>query len=259
MKKLILSTSHDGLVARLTMNSPENLNAMDDAMAAAFREARAKLAQEELRAIVVTGEGRAFSAGGDLAMLYAKSQKDFATNQREMLEFYRSFLSLRDLNVPLICALQGHAVGAGFCFAAGCDLRIASRSAMFAAPFTRLGLYPGMGGSFFLPRSLGSEVARELMLTGRRLGASEAKTLGFVSSVVEEEELEAALSDVLAGILASAPKATQALLRSQREAERPQLEAALLREATEQAECYARPEFVEGLKAVEEKRPPIWP
>lgn len=259
MKKLILSTSHDSLVARLTMNSPENLNAMDDAMASAFREARAKLAQQQLRAIVITGKGRAFSAGGDLAMLHAKSQKDLATNQREMLEFYRSFLALRDLNVPLICALQGHAVGAGLCFAAGCDLRIAARDAMFAAPFTRLGLHPGMGGSFFLPRSLGSEVARELLLTGRRLGASEAKTLGFVSAVVEDEKLEEALSETLAGILASAPKATEALLKSQRDAERPHLEAALLQEAKEQAQCYARPEFVEGLNAVAEKRTPVWP
>lgn len=259
MKKLQCSFSHDGQVARLTMNSPENLNAMDDAMALAFREVYPKLEGLGLRAIVISGQGRAFSAGGDLAMLYAKAEKDFETNRREMLEFYRSFLGLRDLNVPLICALQGHSVGAGFCFASACDLRIATRNALFAAPFTRLGLHPGMGGSFFLPRGLGSEPARDLMLTGRRMGAEEARNLGFLSAVVEgEDDLAAAVESALQGVLSGAPLATRALLKSQRELERPNLEAALRREAAEQAECYARPEFREGLDALSAKRPPVW-
>lgn len=258
MKKLQCSFTHDGQVARLTMNTPENLNAMDDGMAAAFREARMKLEGANLRAVVIAGNGRAFSAGGDLAMLYAKAKKDFETNRREMLEFYRSFLGLRDLDIPLVCALQGHSVGAGFCFAAACDLRVATTDALFAAPFTRLGLHPGMGGSFFLPRGFGSEVARDLMLTGRRMGATEAKFLGFLSAVVEKEELPSTLNALLEGVLSGAPLATRALLKSQREAERPALEAALRREAAEQAECYARPEFLEGLDALSAKRPPSW-
>lgn len=240
------------------MTSPDNLNAMDDGMASAFRQARALLEAEPPRALVISGEGRAFSAGGDLAMLYAKASKDRETNRREMLEFYQSFLGLRDLDVPLVCALQGHAVGAGFCFAAACDLRIADSTAQFAAPFTRLGLHPGMGGSFFLPRSLGSESARDLMLTGRRMGADEALRIGFVSRVVEPSGREQALDEALAGILSGAPLATRALLRSQRDGEREALGRCLEREAAEQAECYARPEFLQGVDALSARRAPAW-
>lgn len=258
MTKLKCTFTHQGQVAHLTMTSPENLNAMDDAMAEAFRGVYPQLESQNLRAVVITGEGRAFSAGGDLAMLLAKAEKDFETNRREMLEFYRSFLGLRDLNVPLVCGLQGHSVGAGFCFAAACDLRMASSDALFAAPFTRLGLHPGMGGSFFLPRGLGSEAARDLMLTGRRMGAVEARSLGFLSDVVDPSALPSALDSVLKAILTGAPLATRALLKNQREVERPNLEAALRREAAEQAECYARAEFREGIEALSTKRAPDW-
>lgn len=257
-KKITLTSSHDGKVAHLTMVSPENLNAMDEAMAEAFRWAQESLRELSPRAVVITGEGRAFSAGGDLAMLYAKAKKDFQTNRREMLEFYRSFLGLRDLEAPLICALRGHTVGAGFCFAAACDIRVADETACFAAPFTRLGLHPGMGGSYFLARSLGSETARELMLTGRRLGAAEAKGLGFLTSVVAEGKLGDEVEKVLQGVLTGAPLATKSLLRTQRESEKPQVEAALDKEATEQAECYRRPEFLEGLNALSQRREPVW-
>ena len=256
--KLSLTFTHDHRVARLTMRTPENLNAMDEAMADAFREACSRLGGDRLRAVVISGQGRAFSAGGDLAMLYAKAAKDGETNRREMMEFYLSFLGLRDLEVPLLCALHGHSVGAGFCFAAACDLRVADRTARFAAPFTRLGLHPGMGGSFFLPRGLGTEIARDLMLSGRRLGAEEAKSLGFLSALVPEGELSQAVETALEGVLLGAPLATRALLRSQREAEKPSLEAALKREAAEQAECYARPEFLQGLDALSQKRSPPW-
>lgn len=259
MEKLELSWTHEGKVARLTMAHPESLNAMDEAMAADFRAATQELRRcPALRAVVIAGQGRAFSAGGDLAMLYAKAKKDYDTNRREMLEFYRSFLGLRDLQTPLLCALQGHAVGAGLCFAAACDLRVADVTAQFAASFTRLGLYPGMGGSYFLPRSLGSEVARDLMLTGRRLTAHDARGLGFLSRVVDQGQLSAAVEHALDGLLSGAPLATRALLAYQREGEAEGLEAALRREADEQAQCYARPEFLEGLDALSQKRPPQW-
>lgn len=258
LDKISLTFTHEHRVARLIMRTPENLNAMDETMAEAFREARARLGGDRLRAVVISGQGRAFSAGGDIAMLVAKASKDLETNRVEMLEFYRSYLGLRELEVPLICALHGHAVGAGFCFAAACDLRVADRTAQFAAPFTRLGLHPGMGGSFFLPRGLGTEVARDLMLTGRRLGAEEAKALGFLSALVPDGELAQAVEKTLEGVLLGAPLATRALLRSQREAERAGLDLALEREASEQAQCYARPEFLEGLQAVQQKQPPAW-
>ncbi len=259
MDKVKLTFEEGGRIAHLRMNSPKNLNAMDESMSEAFRETTRELKNRNLRAVVISGEGRAFSAGGDLAMLKAKAAKDFETNRSEMMNFYLSFLGLRDLNVPLICALQGHVVGAGFCFAAACDVRVADESALFAAPFTRLGLHPGMGGSYFLSRSLGSELARELVLTGRRLNASDALRAGFLTRVVAIGGLADAAEEIVLGLLKGAPLATQSLLLNERERERPLLEAALRQEAEEQAHCYAREEFLEGIEALAARRAPLWP
>lgn len=259
MEKLVLNYEESDRIAHLRMNSPENLNAMDEAMADAFRKATGQLQKLIPRAVVISAEGRAFSAGGDLNMLRAKADKDFETNRLDMMSFYSSFLGLRDLNVPLVCAIQGHAVGAGFCFAAACDVRVADESALFAAPFTRLGLHPGMGGSYFLPRSLGSELARELVLTGRRLNASDALRAGFLTRVVSVGGVLVAAEEVVIGILKGAPLATQSLLLNERERERPMLEAALRQEAQEQALSYGRKEFVEGIEALAARRAPSWP
>jgi enoyl-CoA hydratase/carnithine racemase len=257
--KLEIEKSHQGRVSHLILNSPENLNAMDLEMAEAFRRVKEQLQSEvHCRAVVVSGRGRAFSAGGDLVMLKEKARKPVEVNEREMMEFYLSFLGLRDLAIPIVCALHGHVVGAGFCFAASCDVRVADDSVLLAAPFTRLALHPGMGGSYFLPRAFGSEVARELMLTGRRMGAEEAMRHGFLSQVCSPEELPAAVDKLLLQILKSAPEATRALLVNEREMESARLKAALEREAAEQARCYARQEFLDGVDALLQKRSPPW-
>ncbi|MCA9778863.1 MAG: enoyl-CoA hydratase/isomerase family protein, partial [Candidatus Eremiobacteraeota bacterium] len=176
---LLTKMSHAEQVAHLILNSPDKLNAMSLEMAQAFRDATADLASRaNLRAIVIRGNGKAFSAGGDLQMLRLKAEKTIRQNRSEMLWFYRSFLGLRELHVPLVCCLHGHVVGAGFCFAAACDIRIADETVKLSAPFTRLSLHPGMGGSYFLPLTLGRSVANSLMLTGRRMGAEEAERLG---------------------------------------------------------------------------------
>jgi enoyl-CoA hydratase len=256
---LLIEMSHQERVAHLVLNTPKNLNAMSLEMAQAFREATAQLSgMEDLRALVIRGNGRAFSAGGDLKMLRLKADKSIIDNRREMLWFYRSFLGLRELFVPLVCALHGHVVGAGFCFAAACDLRVADQSALFSAPFTRLALHPGMGGSYFLPLTLGRSVANELMLTGRRMNAQEAFKHGFVGEIAEVGQLDDALEKVLERLLRSAPLATRALLQSQRLKEQDDLEMTLEAEALEQAHCYARPEFVAGVEALIKKDLPPW-
>ena len=257
--KIQIERSHDGRVAHLILNAPENLNAMDLGMAEAFRGQKVCLEKDTTcRIVVIRGRGRAFSAGGELEMLREKAFKSKEQNEREMMAFYLSFLSLRELNIPLICLLHGHVVGAGFCFAAACDIRLCEDTTLMAAPFTRLALHPGMGGSFFLPRAFGSEVARELMLTGRRMGAEEALKRGFVSSVVSASEREEKLDALLESVLKSAPEATQALLRVQREREHEALSEALLFEAREQAACYARQEFLDGIEALQGKSTPPW-
>lgn len=256
---LLREFSHDERVAHLILNTPDNLNAMSLEMAEAFRGATSELKErEELRAVVIRGNGRAFSAGGDLRMLRQKADKSISQNRTEMLWFYRSFLGLRELMVPLVCVLHGHVVGAGFCFSAACDIRLADQTALFSAPFTRLALHPGMGGSFFLPLTLGRSLANDLMLTGRRMTASEASTCGFAQTVADGGTTEELVDKTLSQLLKSAPLATRALLESQRTRERDQLEATLEAEALEQAQCYARAEFVAGVEALMEKQSPPW-
>lgn len=242
-------------IALLTLNDPENLNAMSEAMAAEFREVTKRLKGEGPIAIILTGAGRAFSAGGDLKMLEAKTKLSPEENRRRMLEFYDSFLGILKLNVPLIAAINGHAVGAGLCLASACDIRIASDGAKLGVTFTKLGLHPGMGATYFLPRLLGTSLARELMITGRMLMAEDALRAGLVSRVVKPEELLPAAYALCAEISGCGPLSVQQVLESLR-LETSDLSSALQREATCQSVNYSSDEFKEGVRAVIEKRAP---
>ena len=151
-------------VTLLTLNDPERLNAMTEAMGGAIQNAVTKLKDDAgIRAIVLTGAGRAFSAGGDLDMLVRMTQAGNAdrggptraAHRAFMGRFYRMYLSVRDLAVPTIAALNGPAIGAGLCVALACDLRIVAREAKLALNFTKLGIHPGMAATWTLPRIIG--------------------------------------------------------------------------------------------------------
>lgn len=230
-------------VPLLTLADPERLNAMGPEMARDFSAAVASL--REPRAVVITGEGRAFSAGGNLAMLEEKRKFSLEKNRRLMLEFYRSFLDVLKLEVPVIAAVNGLAVGAGFCLACACDLRVADPGARFSAPFLKLGLFPGMGCTHFFPRVLGPR-AQDVLLSGRMLGAAEALEWGAVTRVSEPGGVLEAARSLASEVLDGAPLASRELLLALRGAPEA-LQAALQREAEGQARSYARPEFAEGL------------
>lgn len=242
-------------VALVTLNDPDNLNAMSEGMAAEFRDVTKRLQSEAPLAIVLTGAGRAFSAGGDLKMLEAKTKLSPEENRRRMLEFYDSFLGILKLNIPLIAAINGHAVGAGLCLASACDIRIASENAKLGVTFTKLGLHPGMGATYFLPRLLGTSLARELMITGRMLLADEALRAGLVSKVVKPEELMPSVYALCNELRACGPLSVRQVLESLR-LEASDLLTALNREAACQSVNYSSDEFKEGVRAVIEKRQP---
>ncbi len=246
-------------VAVITLNDPDNLNAMSEAMAGEFRAVTEQLAKQKSSelpvAIVLTGAGRAFSAGGDLKMLEAKTQLTPEENRRRMLEFYGSFLGILKLNVPLIAAINGHAVGAGLCVASACDVRIASNAAKLGVTFTKLGLHPGMGATYFLPRLLGTSLARELMITGKMLTADEALKIGLVSEIVKPEDLMPKVFALCKEISTCGPQSVRQLLESLR-LESTDLSSALQREANCQSINYASDEFKEGVRAIIEKRAP---
>ncbi len=184
-------------VALLTLNDPERLNAMTEAMGGAIQGAIAKLKDDAgVRVVVLTGAGRAFSAGGDLDMLVRMTQAGNAdrggptraAHRAFMGRFYRMYLSVRDLAVPTIAALNGPAIGAGLCVALACDLRIAAREAKLGLNFTRLGIHPGMAATWTLPRIVGSAHAAELIYTGRILDGDEAARIGLANRAVPRAE-----------------------------------------------------------------------
>lgn len=240
-------------IATLSFNDPERLNAMSLQMAKDFAARIVELEDHAPRMIILRGAGRSFSAGGDLQMLDDKSRQSARQNERQMIEFYSSFLDILDLNVPIIAALQGYVVGAGFCLACACDLRVAEEGTVFAAPFLHMGLFPGMGATLSLPRALGN-LGVELLLSGRRMKAEEAHRAGFLSRLVglglATQEAEALAHD----LLRSAPNVTKQLLEILRPTRRERL-VFLEREAKLQGQSYLEEEFRLGLAAAKVKGP----
>lgn len=254
MPKVILTEPYPRIVT-ITLNDPSALNAMGEEMAQEFRSVVDNLAQRkrELGAIILTGAGKAFSAGGDLAMLDAKRALSTEENRLRMREFYAAFLSIRELEVPLIAAIQGPAIGAGMCLATACDLRVASETATLGFTFVRLGLHPGMGATYFLPRVVGAAAASELLLTGRVITAAEAYRLGLVSEITKPEETLSAAERLAQEVMRGGPECIRQLLASLR-AGPLSLDESLEREARTQAMNYPSEEFAEGLSALREKR-----
>jgi enoyl-CoA hydratase len=244
-------------LAYIWLNQPESLNAMSEQMAIDFRCLVNKLAEKKTsyRALIISGKGKAFSAGGDLEMLEKKTALDQQENQRRMEEFYASFLSILDLNIPLIAAINGAAVGAGLCLASACDIRVCSENAKLGFTFVKLGLHPGMGGTYFLPRVVGDAMARELMLTGRIIDASEAQRIGLVSQVHAPDQLQENAVKVAQEVATNGPLAVTQVIATLRK-DRDALESSLRHEAVCQSENYASADFKEGIRAVREKRIP---
>ena len=162
------------------------------------------------------------------------------------------------LEVPTIAALNGPAIGAGLCLALACDLRFAARGARLGVPFVKLGLHPGMAGTHLLPDVVGAAAARDLMLTGRLVADEEALALGLVSRVIDPQHFEAEVLQTAVGIAETAPIASRltklALLRGGH----ADLESALQWEALAQPVTMATEDLQEGIRAVQERRPPVF-
>ena len=213
-------------------------------------------ARREVRCVLLRGEGKAFCAGGDLGFIDARTHASAEENRAAMLAFYRLFLSVRRLEVPSIALLHGPARGAGVCFALACDLRLASSDVSLALNFVRLGLHPGMGASWLLPRIVGPARAAELLLTGQSIDAEEALRIGLVNRVVAADGLLEAGRSMAAVIATAAPIAVRQTKRSLLATFDRTLDQALEGEADAQAVDYASEDLVEGVRAAREKRSP---
>jgi enoyl-CoA hydratase/carnithine racemase len=253
---VIVDRRPDG-IAVLTLNDPERRNAMSDEMTSAWKQSVTELrADTGLRCVVVTGAGSAFSSGGNLSWLRETSEVDLLALRARMLDFYRSWLVIRDLEVPTIAAINGHAVGAGFALALACDLRYAAAEAKLLLPFTALGLHPGMATTFLLPEVAGLPLAREMLFTGRSVTGSQAQEYGLVNRVVPRAQVLAEALGVAAEIAAQAPIATRLTKVALAGGGPASVEAALRWEALAQPVTMASRDMLEGLTAQVERRRP---
>jgi 2-(1,2-epoxy-1,2-dihydrophenyl)acetyl-CoA isomerase len=242
----------DGAVLTITLDRPDVLNALNDAMHDELRAALAAAREPDVRAVVLTGAGRGFCVGQDLSEFRAGAH-DVAERLRE--RFNPHVLAIRALEKPVVAAVNGPAAGAGLSLALACDVRIASDAASFVPAFVGIGLVPDTGGTWFAARLLGTARAFEWLTSGRRLTAAEALQWGLVSEVVPAEELAARTAELAAAFAALPTRAVWEAKRLLDHAANASLDDQLELEARTQAELVASADFREGVAAFLEKRP----
>lgn len=252
-------------IAIMTLNSPTTRNSMTEAMGTEFTETIETINKNaEVSAVILTGAGSAFSAGGDVAFLHqrvknADSVEGRKNNIDAMLKFYDRFLCVRRLKVPVVAALNGPAIGAGFCVALACDFRVATVEANVAVNFTRVGIHPGMGATYHLPRLVGYNRATQLLLTGETISATVAKEYGLLYDCVSKDRLlSTAVSLATSFVTSNSKIAVEETVKTLRGCD-DELRVALRREAEAQAECYAQGnDLMEALAAIRERRSPMF-
>jgi enoyl-CoA hydratase/carnithine racemase len=242
-------------IAVITLNRPDNRNSMTPELLDAFAVASAEARAADVRCVVVTGTGSCFSSGADFKSTLQREGDRRAPNERSYA-MYEPFLSLLDLAVPVIAAVNGHAVGGGFGLALVCDLRIGARDAKYGANFVRLGLAPGMAISYMLPRLVGLARANDLLLTGRLIDGAEAEQLGILNRAVAAGEVLGEALALARTIADNAPRAVRATKRAIQRGLALQIRDAARLEAYAQAESVASEDAREGIAALLAKRPP---
>jgi 2-(1,2-epoxy-1,2-dihydrophenyl)acetyl-CoA isomerase len=248
----------DGAVATVTLNRPEKLNALDESLRAGLAETLKSVAHDpSVRALVITGAGRGFCAGGDVhKMMELRRDHQSATFRAYLQAGHDLVRRIRRLPKPVVACVNGPAAGAGMNLALACDLRIASDYATFTQAFVKVGLHPDWGGTFFLPRLIGIGRAVEMFFLGEPVSAAQAHQAGLVNYLVAPEQL-AAETRKLAERLAAAPPLPLALLKhALYERLETQLDLMMEYEVEAQMKCFESEDFTEGLQAFLEKRQP---
>jgi 2-(1,2-epoxy-1,2-dihydrophenyl)acetyl-CoA isomerase len=250
--------TQDGGIARLTLNRPDRLNSFNDAMHAEVRDALSKVrADASARVLVITGAGRGFCAGQDLSDRAVAADAAPVDLGASIERNYKPLvLALRSLPLPVICAVNGVAAGAGANLAFACDIVIAARSASFIEAFSKLGLIPDTGGTYFLPRLAGTARAMGMALLGEKVSAEQALAWGLIWQCVDDAELAPA-AEKLASHFATAPtrglaRTKQALYASPANTLEQQLDG----ERDFMRELGASADYREGVAAFMAKRAP---
>lgn len=244
-------------IALVTLDRPAKRNAMSTDMTQSWRRAMNALARDaNVRVVVVTGEGDAFCAGGDLGWLAGDPEASIDELRQRILAFYRTWLAVRDLEVPTIAAVNGAAIGAGLALALACDLRYAAEDAELSVPFTSLGMHPGMAATYLLPEVAGLALAREMLLCGRIVTGADAVASGLVNAAFPRSHVLVETLAVAARVASTAPVAARLTKRALAVDRPASFEAALQWEALAQPVTLATDDLQEGLRAHRERREP---
>ncbi|MDL2268682.1 enoyl-CoA hydratase/isomerase family protein [Desulfosarcina sp. OttesenSCG-928-A07] len=242
-------------IATVTLNLPEKLNALDLVMREELKVAFLEFSKAvDVKAVVITGAGRAFCAGGDITTMQtvtAPAGRDRLKNVQQLVR------ALTTLEKPVIAAVNGPAIGAGFNIALACDMILASEKAKFSQSFVKIGLIPDMGGFYLLPMRIGVHRAKDLMMTGRTIDAKEAESMGLINRLVASEVLMDEAVTVAKTMAGGASRALS-MIKSALNRWPTDLETFLEIEANMQAVCFETRDFKEGMRAFLEKRPPVF-
>lgn len=245
-------------VLTLTLNRPERLNAIGGGMREELFEGLLEAQRDpEVRVVVLTGAGRAFCSGGDVKEMAERRGKDSTRRADGQMPPIRDHILalMRSIPKPVIGSINGVAAGAGMNLALACDMRIASDKAVFTQAFVKRGLHPDWGGTFFLPRLVGTAKACELIFSGDMVGAEEALRLGIVNRLAPQDELAGAASDWARSLAAGPPIAIGLAKRGIYRNLESDLASALEFETYAQTHCWSTEDAGEGIRAFVEKRP----
>ena len=256
---VVVETRAGGILT-LTLNRPACLNALNVELGRALADSlRRASAAADIRAVVLTGAGRAFCAGGDLAMLRDARQRNAGHELEGLLRAGKEIiLAIADLPRPILAVVNGPAAGGGMNLALACDFRIASDQASFGQSFAKVGLFPDFGGTFFLPRLVGPARAAEMFYTGEMITAAEALRIGVVNRVVPQDRLADEAAAAAERLAAAPPMAVRAIRQVLFGNDRAALERALEAENRQQVQCFLSEDCAEGLNAFFEKRAPLF-
>jgi len=245
-------------IQTITLNRPDRLNAFIGHMRRDLAEALEHAGSDRnVRVVIITGAGRAFCAGGDIAFMGELMQRRNAEEFSRILGAGRRvILAIRQMTKPVIASVNGPASGAGCNLALACDLRVASTSATFSQSFAKVGLHPDWGGTYFLPRLVTPNKACEMFFLGESIDAEEAGRLGIVNQVVAPEELESATLELAQRLRAAPPIALAAAKHAVYMSQAADLDEMLRYETEAQLRCFESDDGHEGVHAFLEKREP---
>jgi 2-(1,2-epoxy-1,2-dihydrophenyl)acetyl-CoA isomerase len=253
-----IDVTEDSGIATITLNRAEKLNAFVGHMRRDLAEAlEATGSDRAIRVVVVTGAGRAFCAGGDVSfMADIIERQDTEEFSRLLGAARRVVMAIRQMNKPVIGAVNGPASGAGCNLALACDLRIASSEATFSQSFVKVGLHPDWGGTFFLPRLVTPNRACEMFFLGETMSAAEALRLNIVNRMVAPEDFRPAVSELAERLRDAPPISIAAAKQAVYLSQSAELEEMLRYETEAQLRCFVSEDGREGIRAFLEKRPP---